>query len=247
MKNIKYTRMIVFLKNQRAFLFFECILAIALIGVFSILSRSILNNNLKRASTLMEHALYYTKVMALTQSTYYSDIKHTKWLKERFPSINPEILVSNQTFWQLQFHQTGIYTRSSFSIYLDTPRYADTTHYDGRPMSGDLIAIEGQNLRCLSGYNNTNISDFCKNNADTAVRLLESFNIQLSIKIQENCKERQTARISFNSYGKPYCGDKTKLVEPLIITLKGKSSTNHICVIPPHGIIFQGKTCEKYL
>ena len=181
--------------TQKAFLLFECILAILLISIIALFAHQALLSQTSRAAYLLVQSLHYTKMLALTQSTHYTNKEQTQWLTDKFPSINPQSLIDEPTFWQLQFHQSGTYTKSSFSIYLDTPRISSTTHYDGRPMAGDLIAIEGINLRCLSGYNNTNISDFCKNNADSGVRFLESFGINLSVKIQDTCKENQTAQI----------------------------------------------------
>lgn len=233
--------------TQRAFLLFECILVIVLIGILALFSRQALLSQTQRAANLLIQSIQYTKILALTQNTRYTNEAQTKWLTHQFPSINPSALISTPTFWQLQFHQSGTYTKSSFSIYLDTPRISSTTHYDGRPMAGDIIAIEGINLRCLSGYNNTNISDFCKNNADTGVRFLESFGVTLDIKIQNTCRENQTARISFDSSGFAYCGANIKLQEPLVITLTSSFSNQYVCVLPPYGLIAQGKICKKYL
>ncbi len=233
--------------NQKAFLLFECILAITLISIIALFAHQALLSQTSRAANLLIQSLNYTKMLALTQNTHYTNKKQTQWLVDKFPSINSEALIDKPGFWQLQFHQSGIYTKSSFSIYLDTPRNSSTTHYDGRPMAGDLIAIEGINLHCLSGYNNTNISDFCKNNADSGVRLLESFGVNLSVKIQNTCQENQTARISFDSSGFAYCGKQVKLQEAFIIKLQSPLSTQYICILPPYGLITQGEKCKKYL
>ena len=232
---------------QKAFLLFECILAILLISIIALFAHQVLLSQTSRAANLLVQSLHYTKMLALTQSTHYTNKKQVQWLTDKFPSINPQSLIDEPTFWQLQFHQSGTYTKSSFSIYLDTPRISSTTHYDGRPMAGDLIAIEGINLRCLSGYNNTNISDFCKNNADSGVRFLESFGINLSVKIQDTCKENQTARISFDSSGFAYCGKQVKLQEALIVKLQSPISVQYVCILPPYGLIAQGEICKKYL
>ena len=230
---------------MRAFLLFESVIAIFIIGILCLFAKHTLHHQIYHASEFLYTQLLYAQNLALTHSTQYTHISQTQWLKDKFPSIYQEILISQPTQWQIQFHLKGIYTKNSFSLYLDTPRYANTTHYDNRPMSGDLIAIQGANLRCLSGYNNTNISDFCKNNAETKVRLQETFGVTITLKMQENCKESNTARIFFDQFGKAYCGEKpTPITEPFIITLRQNQYSQKICLLPERNEILQGEECN---
>lgn len=232
--------------KQSAFSIFELLLIFSLIGILVFFARPNNTNQIYKVSNYLYQNILYTKNLALTQNTSYTNIEQTKWITNTFQSVYPQILLSNQTFWQIQFHLSGIYTQNSFSIYLDTPRQAQTTHYDNRPMAGDIIATQGVNLQCLSGYNNSNISDFCKNNADTYTRLLESFGIKLQISTQSTCKEKQTGRIYFDNTGKPYCGPTPiPLTQPFTITLIKDHLQSTICILPTTGTILQGKKCEK--
>lgn len=232
--------------KQSAFSIFELLLVCSLIGILIFFAKPNNTNQIYKVSNYLYQNILYTKNLALIQDTLYTNLNQTKWITNAFPSIYPQILLSNQTFWQIQFHLSGTYTQNSFSIYLDTPRQAQTTHYDNRPMAGDIIATQGVNLQCLSGYNNSNISDFCKNNADTYTRLLESFGIKLQISTQNTCKEKQTGRIYFDNTGKPYCGTTpVSLTQPFIITLTKDNLQSSICILPVTGAILQGKICEK--
>ncbi|MCE3039745.1 hypothetical protein [Helicobacter anatolicus] len=231
---------------QKAFGIIELVFVITLLLLCITLAKPYQNNQTHRASQYLLQNILYTKNLALTQSTIYTTPLQSKWLKDMFPSIAQEILITKPMLWQIQFHLSGTYTKNSFSIYFDTPRIAQTTHYDNRPMAGDLIAIQGSNLRCISGYNNTNIADFCKNNAETSTRLQESYGVNLSITHQLSCKENKTARIYFDNQGKPYCGKTpTPLTRPFIITLSKNYHQKTFCILPYTGAIKKGEICYK--
>lgn len=231
---------------QKAFGFMEIILVLTLLLLLFFFAKPFQANQVYKASHYLYQNLLYTKNLALTQNTTYTNTQQNQWLKDLFPSINQHILISHPMLWQMQLHLSGKYTQSSFSIYFDTPRTSQTTHYDNRPMAGDLVAIQGINLRCLSGYNNTNIADFCKNNAETNTRLKESYGINLQVSTQKNCQENKTARIYFDYQGKPYCGSTiTPLIQPFIITLSQNNSTQTLCILPTTGAILKGDICKK--
>ncbi|WP_104697982.1 MULTISPECIES: pilus assembly FimT family protein [unclassified Helicobacter] len=231
---------------QKAFSLFEALLTFSILGILVFFAKPNITNQVHKSAHLLYQNILYAKNLALTQSTYYTDLKQTKWISDSFPSINPQILISNQIFWQIQFHLSGKYTQNSFSIYLDTPRFSQTTHYDNRPMAGDIIATQGLNLRCLSGYNNNNISDFCKNNAETSTRFMESFGVEIKINAQDICRERQTYRIYFDYLGKPYCGtQKTPITQPFVIVLQKEDLQEKVCILPKTGAVLKGKLCKK--
>lgn len=150
--------------------------------------------------------------------------------------------------WQIQFHLSGKYTFISYSIYVDTPRFAPTTDYDGRPMDGDIIAIGGGDRKCLSGYNNTNISDECKNNSSVFVRLHEAYGLEnLRIESDGFCKEKRGARIYFDRFGIPYCNkERIRLAHSFKIILEKRGKSKFICVLPSgYAFLLQkGNDCE---
>lgn len=229
---------------QRAFGMLEVVLVFVLIGILIAFAKPSASSQVYKTMHYLYTNLLYAKNLALTQSTTYTTLPQTRWLSESFPSIHAPTLLSDPTLWQMQFHLSGKYTQSSFSIYLDTPRVAQTTHYDNRPMAGDIIAVSGINMRCLSGYNNTNTADFCKNNTETSVRFLESYGVKISIKAQKSCKESQTSRIFFDYQGKPYCGKgKIPLSEPYIITFAKQKARARLCILPHTGAILKGQAC----
>ncbi|CBG40187.1 pilus assembly FimT family protein [Helicobacter mustelae] len=231
---------------QKAFGMLEILFVFVMLGILISLARPFSNRQLERAREYLYQNLLYAKNLALTHSTRYTKPEQGNFLKGYFPSVALPFLVKEPMMWQMQFHLVGKYTKDSFSIYFDTPRYAHTTHYDHRPMSGDLIAVSGRDLHCISGYNNNNISEFCKDNADTTTRLKESFGIHLAIHAQKSCQESQTARIYFDFLGRPYCGrEQTPLKEPFIITLSKNSHSTTICILPKNGLILKGEACQK--
>ena len=112
----------------------------------------------------------------------------------------------HNAMWQIQFHLSGIYTTFSYSIYVDTPRHAINTNFDGRQSLGDMI-LKNMDRKCLSAYNNTNTAQECKNNAQAEMRLGEYFGIeQIFLESDRFCRERSGGRVSFDRLGVPYCG-----------------------------------------
>ncbi|PAF42959.1 prepilin-type N-terminal cleavage/methylation domain-containing protein [Helicobacter sp. 11S03491-1] len=232
---------------RKAFSLFEMVIAVSVIGILVLFAIPKTDAALAIATnSLLEHILY-VRHLALNDSLAYTHTNQTQWLIKRFPSIQPYKLVDQNPMWQIQFHLNGKYTLFSYSLYVDTPRFAPTTDYDGRPMSGDIIAISGGDRKCLSGYNNTNISDECKNNSSVFVRLHEAYGLEnLSVIGDDFCRERRTARIYFDRFGIPYCGkEKRKLEHPFKIILQKKKETFIICILPVTGYSFvsQNKEC----
>lgn len=229
---------------QPAFSLIEMVVAIVILGVLALVAFPQRSHSLTRATqALLEHILY-TRHLALNDTQLYTHINQTKFLTQKFKSIDPQGLLDESPMWQIQFHLNGKYTMFSYSIYVDTPRFAPTTNYDGRPMSADIIAFEGSDRKCLSGYNNTNISDECKNNSSVFVRLSEAYGIdELSIEADSFCKVALGMRVYFDRFGSPYCTrSKIKLTQPFKITLRQKQEMRTICILPVTGHSFISKT-----
>ncbi|PAF54588.1 hypothetical protein BKH42_01120 [Helicobacter sp. 13S00482-2] len=232
------------IQNRHAFSLIEMVMAIVILGILGLFALPQKSNTLNRATnTLLEHILY-TRHLALNDTQLYTHIDQTNFLTKRFKSINPQGLIDETPMWQIQFHLNGKYTIFSYSIYIDTPRFSVTTNYDGRPMAGDIIALQGSDRRCLSGYNNTNISDECKNNSSVFVRLSEAYGIDdLNIQADSFCEIALGMRIYFDRFGTPYCTrSKIKLTQPFKITLRQNARTKTICVLPVTGYSFISKT-----
>lgn len=198
--------------------------------------------------TLLSH-IQLTQTLALNDSTFFAYPAFGSSLQSHFPSINPSKLTPPQgqkNMWQIQFHLSGKYTANSYSIYKDTPRFSSTTDFDSRPMSADLIAINPHTNQCLSGYNNTNVSDYCKNNTAPEVRLQEQYKIQkITLEGNKFCQEREGGRIFFDDFGIPYCGKSPqKLTKPLKITLYQNQKQTSICILPQSGYAFISSTCN---
>ncbi|MDU7692904.1 MAG: type II secretion system protein [Helicobacter sp.] len=224
-------------KNQAAFSMLELLFAFVILGILGTFIRSSMPSPLKAVSSHLANNIRYARNLALTQNTIYSNKESASWLKghaERNKTIDLDVLLSERPYIQMQFHLSGLYTESSFSIYLDTPRAeAKTTKYDGRPLAGDVIALSGLNLNCISGYNNNITETFCKNNSDTTQRLLEKYKVNFQISHQKSCKEAKTARIYFDQDGKALCGKKrVALSEDFVITLRYKDEISKICIHP---------------
>ncbi|MDO7252438.1 pilus assembly FimT family protein [Helicobacter cappadocius] len=232
------------IEMQSAFSLLEMVISIVILGILAFLALPQKTHQLSRATnTLLEHILY-TRHLALNDNQLYTHINQTQFLTDKFKSIDPQGLIDETPMWQIQFHLNGKYTMFSYSIYIDTPRFSLTTHYDGRPMSGDIVALQGSDRRCLSGYNNTNISDECKNNSSVFVRLNEAYGIdEFNISADSFCEIALGMRIYFDRFGVPYCTrSKIKLTKPFRITLKKNKSTKTICVLPVTGYAFISKT-----
>lgn len=230
-------------RMRKAFSLFELVVSFSILGLILILGGKFNSEPpliLAAQSLLNDIAL--TQNLALRDSRFFANRSSTNLTQSLSPSIDPSKLLNypSPSMWQIQFHLSGAYTQNSYSIYIDTPRFSPTTHLDGRPMSGDFVAIEPFNNQCLSGYNNTNIADYCKNNTSASVRLKESFGIEnIILEGDSFCKERNTARIYFDDFGVPYCG---KALRPLSKTFKiilvRKKETFSLCISPMTGYAF---------
>ena len=226
---------------RAAFSALELLIAIIILGLVAGFGFPASTHSLQHAAFVVLSYIRYTQHLALNDSVDFATLHQTKTLTTIHPSIDPQkLLESNKNFWQIQFHQTGIYTLNSFSIFFDTPRFSPTTDRDNQPMPGDIIATNGKNKRCLSGYSNVNIAIECRNNSEILVRLHEAFGIE-SIKLKNaiNCQEMGTFRIGFDSFGRPFCSkNKQSLTQPMEIILQKANQTKSICVLPESGYAF---------
>lgn len=165
-----------------------------------------LPNNTQAALTTF-YAIQRTRMLALID---YSKLGYVGFgdIYEFARVDSKRLLTDNMPFyWQLQFHTSGIYTKNSLSIYRDTPRFASTTDFDKRPLAGDIVALHASSTQCLSGYNNSNITGFCKDNALIDFRLYETTKVQtLALGVPTTCQEKDTFRFYFNDYGGILCG-----------------------------------------
>ncbi|RDU67662.1 hypothetical protein CQA53_01275 [Helicobacter didelphidarum] len=167
-----------------------------------------LQNKTRSALTTL-YALKHARILAMIDS---STLGHTDFGNiYSFARVDSKRLLSvyENFYWQVQFHTSGIYTKNALSIYRDTPRFANTTDFDRRPLAGDIVALHVSSSQCLSGYNNTNITGFCKDNALIDFRLNESSRLEiLQLKQPTTCQERDTFRFYFNDYGQILCGQR---------------------------------------
>lgn len=210
--------------------------------LFSFLPSDSKSLNLQSAKLTLKSSLQELKILSLSDSYIFTQLDSAKLYAKSLPSIESIRLLDEgrNAMWQMQFHLGRIYTTSSFSIYIDTPRNAKTTDFDGRPMAGDIV-YKDINAICLSGYNNTNTSIECKNNTHAKVRLKERFGIDsLFIQADSYCLEGETSRIYFDSVGKPHCGkNPTPLTMPYKITLQKDKLQQSICILPINGRILE--------
>ncbi|MBR7118192.1 MAG: prepilin-type N-terminal cleavage/methylation domain-containing protein [Helicobacteraceae bacterium] len=237
---------------KKAFTMIEMVFVVVMLGVMAAVSvMYIPQTKLQQAADHMIHNIKYTKSLAQTDDRFfamkdgsinnYSDTQAQYW---------------KAGMWQVQFHLNGNTTKHSYSIYADTARSANTTNFDGRPMSGDLIAKDPQNKACLSGYSENNLPNECKNNIAKEVRLQETYDVTIDDISPSSCKENNTARIYFDNTGMPYCGAVNisgssttlpkRLDEAMKITLKRQKQTATICV-SKSGLIYGSNNgiCDK--
>lgn len=233
------------IKTKRsAFSLVEMVIGVVILGILAVVAFPQSSHSLSRAThALLEHILY-TRHLALNDTELYTHLHQTQSLTQKFKSINPQGLLDETPMWQIQFHLNGKYTMFSYSIYVDTPRFAPSTNYDGRPMAADIIAFEGSDRKCLSGYNNINISTECKNNSSVFVRLNEAYGIDdMSIDADSFCEIVLGMRVYFDRFGSPYCTrSKIRLTRPFKITLKKGKDSQTICILPVSGHSFISKT-----
>lgn len=230
------------LRSSKGFGLLEVLIVFVIAGIVLSLAISRVDEELEKASEILLSDILLTQKLALSDDRIYLQDSFTQPFKILSPSIDAQALLHHpqKNMWQIQFHTSGIYTQNSYSIYHDTPRISPTTNYDGRPMSGDFIAISPSNSQCLSGYNNTNVSDFCKNNTHPNVRLKERFGVEeMQILAQKSCIEKGGGRVYFDQFGKPYCGrSPTPLTQPFSIILKKGKNQKVITITPISGYTY---------
>lgn len=226
---------------RKGFGLLEVLIVCIIGGIILTLAIPKVDDNLQKASEILLSDILLAQTLALSDDRIYLQAPFTHPFKLLSPSIDDHALLHQpqKNMWQIQFHTSGTYTQSSYSVYHDTPRISTTTNYDGRPMSGDFIAL-ASNSQCLSGYNNTNISDFCKNNTHPNVRLKERFGVEeMQIISQKTCSERGGGRVYFDKLGKPYCGRvPTELTQPFVIILKKGGEERKIVITPLTGYAY---------
>lgn len=194
------------------------------------------NQSLLIAQKSLIHHLQHAQILALSDNRHFLHTSHTQSLTQSHPAIHQERLISQSqnALWQFQLHLSKLsYTTSSYSLFIDTPRAAKSTDFDSRPMAGDIIAKDFSS-RCISGYNNTNISTECKNNALFEARLAESINVEnLSVFVPKVCSERDTARLHFDAFGRSLCAKiPTPLPSGFQIRVVRNTLYKDICVLP---------------
>ncbi len=194
------------------------------------------NQSLLIAQKSLHHHLQHAQILALSDNRHFLHTSHIHTLAQNYPAIHQERLLSQSknALWQFQLHLgRQVYTTFSYSVFIDTPRAAKSTDFDSRPMAGDIIAKDFSS-RCISGYNNTNISTECKNNALFEARLAESINVEnLQIYAPNVCIERDTARLYFDSFGRGFCAKiPTPLPSGFQIRVVRNALYKDICVLP---------------
>ena len=238
---------------RKAFSMLEVVFIVVMLGVMAAVSvMYIPQTKLREAADYLIQNIKYAKSLAQTDDrffamqddsiTSYADVQTQYW---------------QAGMWQVQFHLSGDTTANSYSIYADTGRSATSTNFDGRPMSGDLIAKDPQSKACLSGYSQSNLPDECKNNIAKEVRLEETYDVTIEgIELQSSCNETRTARIYFDNAGLPYCGGVSisggsatlpqRLTTSVKIVLKRHNQEATICV-SPGGLIYGSSDgeCDK--
>ncbi len=192
--------------------FIDIVFYIIIVGIISSsawLSYSLALPNDSRSAFMVLYALKHARMLSLIDSSTLGFVGFGDIYS--FARVDSKRLLVDYTLfnWQVQFHTSGIYTKNSLSIYRDTPRFANTTDFDKRPLAGDIVALHSGNSQCLSGYNNTNITGFCKDNALFDFRLYESNKLNvLALNLPTTCQERDTFRFYFNDFSEVLCGYK---------------------------------------
>lgn len=204
-------------------------LALLIMSIISslLLSTNIFKSQDKRAAHSVANAMSRARVMGLVDNSYIANLDFANSYKLARTDKARLLSEYENFYWQIQFHLSGVYTFNSISIYRDTPRFANSTDFDKRPLAGDIIALNVSNSKCLSGYNNTNIADFCKNNASIFVRLNESMNLK-EIKLLNNisCLKYNSFRFYFNNLGEVFCDFSKAKKEPITKILIGEYIIN---------------------
>lgn len=222
---------------RRGFNVIELIFTIVLIGILSMAGYMMIpDNRLQQAADSIISNLKYTKMLAQTDDRYYTMPDSSM---PNSVNLNKQMENWKKGMWQFQIHLKGSNAEGSYSIYADTGRTSNSTNFDGRPMSGDLIAKDPINMSCLSGYTMSNLPKECENNIAREVKLAETFGISKIEITTTNCvKESDATRIFFDNKGLPYCGkNPVRMTAPTKIVLSKGRQTATIC-ISPNGLIY---------
>ncbi len=212
------------------------IVILSIIASCAWLSYSFSSPNNSRSILTTLYALKHTRLLSLIDSSTLAYIDFGNIYS--FSRVDSKRLIDvyKPFYWQIQFHTSGIYTKNSLSIYRDTPRFANTTDFDKRPLAGDIVALHVGNSQCLSGYNNTNITNFCKDNALFDFRLHESNKLDiLALQQPSICQERDTFRFYFSDFSRVLCGQKINEINTMQKIAVGNS---YIFIEPITGYSF---------
>lgn len=200
------------------------------------------NASLDSAKNALISHLQLLQIVALSDDSAFLNLKDTAHIAQSYPAIDTTKLLTSHknAMWQMQFHLGKVYTTYSYSMYIDTPRSATSTNFDGRPMAGDII-LKNMDRKCLSAYNNTNTAVECRNNALAQLRLGEYYGIEyMLLSVDRFCKEGSSARIYFDRFGTPYCGKIPRAIEtPFKIILQKRLVQKSICILPKSGRVIE--------
>lgn len=220
----------------------EMLVALGLVLVLFLFAPIKTNHTLESALNSLSAHIKMLQILSLSDDSAYVHLESARDMFSVYPAISAQKLLLHHpnALWQMQFHLGKVYTTHSYSIYVDTPRSASSTHFDSRPMAGDII-FKNMDRKCLSAYNNTNTAIECRNNALSQVRLGEHFGIEnIFIESDSFCKERESARIYFDRYGAPHCGKiPTPLRSAFKITLVKNANTKSLCILPQSGALVE--------
>ncbi len=228
---------------RKAFSILELVFIIVMLGIMAGVSLMYIpQTKLRSAAEALIQNIKYTKSLAQLDDRYFT-------MEDESVSSSVDTNVQSEFWkagmWQIQFHMTT--DDYGYSIYADTGRSASSTNFDGRPMSGDLIAKDSLNKACLSSYSESNLPSECENNRAAEAQLTKTYDVTIdSIQYDSgnntNCSSSNstTKRIYFDKAGLPYCGSVTingtnsvlpeRLTGPVKITLKRRNQTATICV-----------------
>lgn len=222
-------------KFLRAFSSLEIIITIAIAGtIASVGIRSFSGTkNISLATNQLAYHITLAQHLALNDNRYYGNIEDAANLKEVNSAISNKDFFSKNNAWlyQIVFHSSDA---MGYSIFSDTPRkLSNFTNYDKRPRSGDIIAINSGDYKCLTIYNNTSTDLKCRNNIDTTLLLKEQYGItDISFKGDSYClRKDESFRLYFDKFGNVYCGAEIeKLQNSATITLHMGTKSKSVIV-----------------
>lgn len=251
---------------RKAFTVVEVVFVVVMLGILMAAAIwTMPRTELKQATESMINNLKYTKTLAQlddrffgTKDIYYFDTVATK---DKDTAALRQVEHYQCGKWQFQFHQSaGKQTTTSintYTIFADNAG-SDSKNFDGKPLDGDIIARDPMTKACLSGYNETNLSE-CNENFSPEARFGDTFGVELDSIVtgEANCayQKNSTFSIFFDSEGMPYCkvGQNactkdsnlpTRLTKSVTIKLARKKESAYIC-ITKGGIIDFGNPVDK--